>query len=352
MFEEISETKVSEMLKNENNFVIMLVNYEERSLAFLKKLRKAAPERLFLSVIELYPGGYSIETLEALKKKHLAAAKTLWEPFRKSFCRNKYPRPNKMKFREELGKQLSAFAEAAGSFNVIIDLSCLPKKIMYDAIDCIYTFSHNNPSYIKNVFANYTSPKKYPNLGFEQTIGVPHADMEGVSLADFLEKSLQQGRDIKAIFIPGFEPSPIITTFDLLESYQFSKMYVLLFFDGSNLWRGLRVMRVNQLFFHKTSQQSDKCYVDYCFSYLQGMNHIVEKAQRFMQENSSTIIFAPFGPKPFTLACFLTCKALKTKGIFADIVHISGLQYTSVYSIGESQFITIQLPSNVSKLLP
>ena len=62
---------------------------------------------------------------------------------------------------------------------------------------------------------------------------------------------------------------------------------------------------------------------------------IVSMLIRVNQKNQKhLIIFAPFGPKPLVVGCFLMLKKLENCGFKCEIIQESSFQYSSVYSIG------------------
>ena len=72
-------------------------------------------------------------------------------------------------------------------------------------------------------------------------------------------------------------------------------------------------------------------------------------ADDFVRQTASSgeklFLIAPFGPKPLTLASWIAYKRLTLSGVGAEMAHVSGFQYTSVYSIGKGNMLSFQLPS-------
>jgi hypothetical protein len=347
MFLELNEKELIPILKKNHNIIITLINYEERSKALLEKLATESVvdrAQISLCLLELTSSTYKIDVLGALKRIHRDQVNKAG--FQCSPTSLEYP--GLANFRQlELKVKTLINNCKKDRFNIVIDITCLPKALMYALFELIYsdTFTNELAERLDKIIVIYTTSGSYPSSRYAQVVGTPVGYFRNEGLA-----SLLNGKDkVEAVIFPGFEGFDSAAVFEALtRNCTRLKTRLVFFIDGHNFVKVQRSMIANQLLIHLASQRRDS-YIDYCFSFFDGMEMIISVADDFARQSTSSgeklFLIAPFGPKPLTLASWIAYKRLNLFGVNAEIAHVSGFQYTSVYSIGKGNVLAFQLPS-------
>jgi len=347
MFLELSERELIHTLTNNHNLVITLVNYEERSVALLERLAKESiidQNQVSLCLLELTSATYKIDVLGALKRIHRdqvnrAGFQCVPAPL-------EYPGSSGL---DPLRSKVKTLIESCEKdrFNIVVDISCLPKTLMYTLFDTIYseTLWKELAGRIENIIVIYTTAGSYPSSRYAQVVGTPIGYFHDEELAKVV-----YGKDkVEAVIFPGFEGFDSAAVYEALtRSGVRTKTRLIFFIDGYNFTKVQRAMIANQLLIHLASQRRDT-FIDYCFSFFDGMEMINNIADDFVRQTAASgeklFLVVPFGPKPLTLASWIAYKRLTLSGVGAEMAHVSGFQYTSVYSIGKGNMLSFQLPS-------
>lgn len=269
MFSELSKRDLIDTFKNNHNLVITLTNYEERSVALLEELAKEcviAPSQLSLCRLELTSATYKIDMLGAWKRIHREQLDRLG--FQANVCPLEYPGSSGL---SELRWTVQTFIRACEEdrFNIVVDISCLPRALMFGLLDAVYDEAIWNElgKRVERIIVVYTAAGSYPKSRYAQVIGTPVGCFSNQEIG----RILRDKDSIEAMIFPGFEGFGSAAVYEALtRSGIQSKARLVFLLDGANFIRAQRSMIANQLLIHLASQRQDT-FIDYCFSYFSTM---------------------------------------------------------------------------------
>jgi hypothetical protein len=217
--------------------------------------------------------------------------------------------------------------------NVLVDISGLPRSIILDIAEAIDKLGK-----VQNVFIAYTTATEYPSLRYPSNLGRPKGHFTKRPLSEMLSRVSR----VEAVIFPGTQGFEGRLIYEELAEIEGLK-HVFVLASGRRLLDSMTIMRTNLALL----QQSD-IDITFYFSIQDGIKKLTDifEDNKRLSLNSIALI-APFGPKPLAWAAYLICKKLQNQrqDVKSEVVLLSAVQYSSVYSIGigNTLFFRLQL---------
>ena len=316
-------------------------NYEERSTAFLQRFLESclaySADTPRIHAYLIWPQGTStrVDLLEQLKAIHMQRISHMLD--RVPYTRRVIRYPND--FNEKSVTEV--FREAADLYQgepltFIVDISCMPRRVLLSA--CAALRECWPPDRQASIYFVYSSPARYTALRYAQNVGELNGTFAGKHIHDY------KTDHVTALVFPGLQGYEGKVLYDEVRSHIDSSISAFVAVGGNDYHTALATMRANQFLM----EQKDVDII-YYFSLMDGIDKLQRRLRaeipHLSESSRRLVVAAPFGPKLFALACyFLLCELNEEyRGCTVEIAHVSGFQYLSVYSLGFSRSIVMQL---------
>jgi len=329
---ELPSESVLPLLKDTNTIAISSINYENRSLKWLLDLPKDS-FKAALKILLLRSRSNNVALLEQIKDSNVEQAKkqlnSLNTPF--DFLRVEYPEGFD---RELLKRTMTSLCDgcATPELNIILDITAIPRVIILSFLEAIYETQRLGKISPK-LYITYTAASKYPHLEYPHEVGYLVTYFSNKRLHEFLK----EGDYVNLVVVPsiyGFETRLLAEELIRLNVHvrEFS---VVIPFYKHNVLTSIEVLRMNPGVLPRLYSTYD-CRLHFVFSIHDAMEMILDLSN--WDARDEVCLIAPFNVKPLIVPAFCSCKHLFEKGIKrADIVRMSGIQYSSLYSYGAGE---------------
>lgn len=339
------DTLVS-LTKAAPSIVISTPNYEERSVAFLERFLDSCssdaidPSRVLMHF--LWPQGSStrVDILEQMKILHFGSLSQRLEKYASRLHIIAYP--DGFNDKEVIDVVLESAQGFPGEpYNLIVDISCMPKRALMAVCDGIQQVNRSDDSgHPASVFFVYATPREYAALRYAQDVGEVRGYFSG--------RPVHQSRadHVTAVVFPSLQGYEGKLLYDALRGYLSRSLTAFVAVSGRDYQTSLATMRANQFLL----EQHDVDVV-YYFSLLDGIDKLSKcigaEAELGAERAAQARMFmvAPFGPKVFAVAAYFLLRNLPTseRSLTTEIAHVSGFQYLSLYSLGFGHLVGFQL---------
>jgi len=225
-----------------------------------------------------------------------------------------------------------------------IDISAMPREIVFSLCEAISSWLENNIFNIKNVYFSYVAPERYSQLPYAQEVGLLRGFFTGEPI------TVEGQQDIRTVIFPnmtGHESKLLLDELSQIAHEQKNAIFSQI--DADDFLTSMEIMRANQILM----EQGDSTQYYYCSLYdaqKELLNYFKkeEKERKSISPESKRLyLVAPFGSKIMLPISFFVLKKLKeadtTDRLDIEICHAQGFQYTSVYSIGAGKIYTFSL---------
>lgn len=328
MFIELSRRDIQPLLTNNSKtLLITSLNYEDRCLAVIESVRSLCNENSVLVWRSAILKGRFFHTgiLEELKQRKIEEAERLLDSC--DYRAEIIAYPDGYSEAAISGWIEDWIAEGEGEFkNVIIDISAFPRAVVIDMAKAFEGISKRMT--IQNLLIAYTTARDYTLLRYPSNPG----KLEGYFRKGILTTTINSSKNVIAAIFPGIQGFEGKLIYDEIAGKDGAK-HSFIFMGRDDLLKALATMRANMALLQNTVADNK-----YYFSIQDGARKLIdlfrEQVARF-RDLSPTALIAPFGPKPFAWTAYMLCRQLRDDLEFkSEIVLMSGVQYTSVYSVG------------------
>jgi hypothetical protein len=257
-----------------------------------------------------------------------------------------YPRDGARVVHELLRNQIR---EMPDQVDVFVDISCLPKNVLFDILDFFFPTTEGEPgsrerARVREVFFLYAWAARYPVGIGPEFVGDMRAHYSGGSFRSFI--SNVQTATI-ALFAGGTGYDATLVTAQTRSLGVNASRTIFLYLNRHDLlasW-GRFAQHVNIL--EEARQTGDR--LDYVFSVghaAHRLNNLVERTVRDHEKGERcAFAVAPFGPKPLSVCAFFGVRTYNrlvrragTKAMSdrcrGDLVYMAGSHNLSLYSLG------------------
>lgn len=328
MFIELGERELTPLLTGDSKtLLITSFNYEDRCLAVVKAVRRFCKEDTNLVWRSAILKGKFFHTgiLEELKQRKIEEAEK--ELASCDYNTTTIPYPDGYSEVAISGRIEDWITEGGGEFqNIIIDISAFPRALVLDVSKAFESITKRMPSL--NLVVAYTTAKDYTLLRYPSNPG----RLEGYFRKGTLSATISNSQNLIAAIFPGIQGFEGKLLYDELAAKDGAKNSFI-FMGRDDLLKALATMRANMALLQHTVADNK-----YYFSIQDGSRKLIdffkEEVTR-LKDLNPTVLIAPFGPKPFAWTAYMLCSHIRNDLDFkSEIVLMSGVQYTSVYSVG------------------
>lgn len=234
-----------------------------------------------------------------------------------------------------LKKRLKEYSKNSQSINVLLDITSMPRRLIFTLCDIIGKFIKENKFEINKLLFSYVSPQNHSKVQYAQDVGMLYSFFSDQPLKISAHKS------VCSMIFPSRSGHEGKLLLDYLDSKSIDHRRKIFFsINSSNYLDSLEIMRANQALLN--SHESEIKY--YC-SFIDGVrklttqiNKEVVKLQKNPQTEGQLYLVAPFSPKIILPVAYYALKKLERftheLGTEIDICDTRSFQYTSVYSLG------------------
>lgn len=333
---------VSFLNKERSHVFYISPNYEDRSIGLLEHLISLKGVLNFSVVLlKLQSKNYKVEILEDLKLSQYQKVVKALSQSAIDFMEVEVAYPDR--YTSMTIEHLFRDTIEDKNCEVVFDFSCLPKVVIID----ICKFICGQQVCSKFSFA-YSSAKEYPKIRHPQAIG----DLRGIISHKSLSKLLETYHEGTLVNFPGDLGYSGQLISDQVSKHPDFDQYVFIYMRRRNPLSAYDAMAGNMHLLGEAYREWRNNVINH-FTIQDGfrkLTEIVEKLENKLTNSKEKhlVIFAPFGPKPLVVGCFLMMKKLeKFDNIAVDIIQESSFQYSSVYSIGidKTYLFYVDMPS-------
>lgn len=328
-FCEIASEDILSLLRKPNTLVLCSVNFEERSLKWLSTLPKGPHQARFkilmlkstnVGLLEWNRDSHVLETEKKLKELDIAFQR----------IRVEYPKG----FDRELMKRsvLSMCKEVGttSELNIVFEITGLPRIVIFCILQAIYELQRSEKLPVK-LYVVYTAALIYP-FAYPHEVGTLVAYHLNAPLHEFV----QRDSHIRLLVVPsiyGFEARSLIEGLSELNA-RAVESHLLVPLYKHDILTSINVLKINpELISLMRSAYGSQLH--FAFSPTDAMQRLLDISN--WQTCDAICLIAPFNIKPLAVSAFYACLRLSERGIPADIIRMSAVQYSSMYSIGSGK---------------
>jgi hypothetical protein len=342
MLKSLSLTEVSKELKGRSALFICAPNYEARSIcsitSWIDKLLEAYHAEhhsslLFRTIqIKLQTTSNSVSPLEELRQAYSAVAfdqllrLCARRPLSKDIPYPDDPGASKLKLESLESELLELQDDSKQPVTLLLDVSALPKRIIYDLFECIHSWREKKLIASK-VIILYTWADTYPPLRYPSQVGQFRLLGSDAPLYDWLE-NLRKINAVpsKAVVFMGRQGFDSRMLLDMVAT--FDSIDVVAFMNRNSIIHSLETYRANALILETP-------FAKWQFHHVVSIEQGCRLLNRLLVDNPPKVaVIAPFSAKPFALAALDCAKNLEARGSKVGVVALSAHHYGSVYSLG------------------
>lgn len=328
--------------------VITSINYEERCLFTLREAVRRIPKSMMkrISFLPLtFAGGHLTSLLESLRQNYLSEAIEILKPLQERvgignnvYFPINYP-PHESELTRKFENVVSQSDRQAG-VSIVLDISCFPKTVLWRILEVLSSLADKPESPIVSFWGVYTWAKRYSEeIG---AVGELRCHYAG-NIEEYFSRIASS--DEFLIVLPshhGFEGK---AAYEMLAGRPTTR-YVFFMLNREDPLRSLKTLYSNQALLDSTEQHDTR--IKYFYTLVDGMREVESVVHSQLTEDSSQLfLFAPFGPKPLSMYCFLVANRLRKNKTQADMISLGSYQYTSVYSYGVLYQSSVEIPLRI-----
>lgn len=362
MIREVSRKQLSEQFAAGPSVFLLAPNYEERSIGSslllqeLLQIHASADVGVHWVTIQTRS---SRDLLDTIKSENLSRARSLVTS-------------------DRARKSTLWMGEVGAIETIIAETTALCREVSDDTVDLYLDISGMPRSYVSQIFSHYTNgwsgsgrrtTRRMANLylmytparSYAPTVGIDSlGSVKGSASKRHFLQMVETLSDIDLVLFASGNQHDAAQTHDVLRSLSATiniRETIFAFMNIENLLYSYRHISESSWLFQQSYSESK--VVSYVFDYVDAARHLEENlahvltAHLSMDQKSGVLpgyFIAPFGPKPLGVLAEIAVahykREIEEKTSFvpqADILHIGGFQYTSLYSMG-------RMPTKVYKL--
>jgi len=328
--------------------VVVAPNFEDRSMSFLKRFvdRVSVDQGDVRWLMFTLQGPHIQQLLDAIKARNARRCWQLLEEHRPQSARLHEVVQYPTEIERFVHRLASHIADLDAEVDLLIDYSSIPRRLLTQLLGRIAgTGPVESKLYrVRDLWLSYTWADSYPDAIKDEFIG----DIVGNYSRDSLE-SLMNGKEmVELIIFLGGSVHEVSATLEIARRANLGnnlKIVLVVYYGDVNHGNSDWVLR-NHHKILRDEFSKDASSVRFVYSIedvVSFLNASVRQSACLAKGNRGLFAIAPFGPKPISVAAHF---ALDTyRGLAAgagpaasncEMLTISGSQYLSVYSLGES----------------
>ena len=340
--------------KNEDVVFITSVNYEQRSLEWLKVVKNILFQSTFKKNLNLYRLkientrtisilNHRIESQELELERQIKLIREMMEKENNGITLNLSKCPLSLGRLPEVEvpiSELRAIANSGKPFQIIFDITALPRRILLLYMDAYVKLV--TKGIVSSIYIVYTWPLRYPIAGRSTNTGSLRIENSNSTFSEFINEAdevhgiMTAGRDgsIGRLFLESIGKSNRVDTFFYVKKDDY-------LFALSNMLNNSDVL----------SRIDSSTTINYYLSISRGYEVIMKKIKDILDRWSSSntgssekvLLIAPLGPKPMVITAFMGSyyaeEFFKRNGLKfkSGITHVTSLQQNDLYSIGSKE---------------
>jgi hypothetical protein len=313
--------------------VISSINYEERTLKWLTSLPNDTIQAVF-KILVLRSLYNQVGLLENIKNTQIELAKKKFDSINVSYdlIGIHYPSGFDREVIKQVIRSLCQEVCSGPESNIILDITGLPRAIIFCILRAIYELQKQK-TLSPHLYIIYTTALQYPRVEYPHEVGTLVTYFSNKYLYEFL----QNGDNLNLLLIPsiyGFETRLLLEGLKKID-FGVVDFHFLVPFYKHDILTGVTVLRMNPgiLPYIRSTYGAQ---LHFPFSLQNAMEMVLDLSD--WEVSDSKCLIAPFNIKPLAVSAFYACMHLLEKGMkHADLLRMSTVQYSSLYSIGAGE---------------
>jgi hypothetical protein len=247
-----------------------------------------------------------------------------------------YPDASYKFFQSAVRSKLASMAPVA---DIVVDISATPRNMLFQLFEFLFP-SNRWPvkvegTTLRSVYFLYSWAQDYPSSLAPESLG----DFKGYNSHKPLSEILREGKNVQLVVCgagTGHDALQALTVVEHAIPNAKLESDVFMLLNRNNVIRSYEQMARHQALLIHLHGRGSSFRVAFSIEHLASeFMNIAANAARKHKKGRGLLVLGPFGPKPLGLCAYFAAREYKRQSTnFAEILHLSGDQYLTLYSLG------------------